>query len=92
MLGVVGKGSTSSPGKKKTCYLRPRLARRCTVVLVMSGNCAVSSLRNREVSTIEGALTHTGIGSCIWDFINCNGGSRMGHLGKIPPLPSVEEP
>ena len=34
------------------------------------GNCAVSGLRNRKVSAIEGALIHTGIGSCIWDFIN----------------------
>ena len=41
------------------------------VLLAMSGNCAVSSLRNREVSAIEGALIHTGIGSCIWDFIVC---------------------
>ena len=32
--------------------------------------CSVR-LRNREVSAIEGALIHTGIGSCIWDFINC---------------------
>ena len=51
------------------CYLGPRLARWCTVVLAMSGNCAVSGLRNREVSAIEGALIHTGIGSCIWDLL-----------------------
>ena len=53
------------------CYLCPRLARCCTVVFAMSGNCAVSSLWNREVSAVEGALIHTGVGSCIWDFINC---------------------
>ena len=41
------------------------------LVLAMSGNCAVSGLRNREVSAIERALIHTGIGSFIWDFINC---------------------
>ena len=41
------------------------------VVLAMSGNCAVSGLWNREVSAIEWALIRTGIGSCIWDFINC---------------------
>ena len=40
-------------------------------MLAMSVSCAVSGLRNREVSAIEGALIHTGIGSCIWDFINC---------------------
>ena len=43
----------------------------CAVVLAMYGNCAVSGLWNREVSAIQGALIHTGIGSCIWDFINC---------------------
>ena len=43
------------------CYLCPRLVRCCTAVLAMSGNCAVSGLWNREVSTIEGALIHTGI-------------------------------
>ena len=36
------------------------------MLLTMSG---LSGLWNREVSTIEGALIHTGIGSCIWDFI-----------------------
>ena len=53
------------------CYLSPQLARCCTVVLAMFGNCAVSGLRNREVSAIEEALIHTGNGSCIRDFINC---------------------
>ena len=53
------------------CYLCLRLVRCCTVVLAMSGNCALSGLQSREVSTIEGALIHTSIGSCIRDFINC---------------------
>ena len=53
------------------CYLCPRLVRCYTVVLAISGNRAVSGLRNREVSAVEGALIYTGIGSCIWDFINC---------------------
>ena len=31
----------------------------------------VFGLRSRGVSAIEGALIHTGIGSCIREFINC---------------------
>ena len=41
------------------------------VLYCTSGNCAVSGLWNREVSAIEGALIHTGIGNCTWGFSNC---------------------
>ena len=51
------------------------------MVLAISGNCALSSLRNREVSTIEGALIHTGIGSCISDFIIVRCKEAVRHSG-----------
>ena len=41
----------------------------CIASLAMSGNCAVSG-QNRGAHYWGGILTHTGIGSCIWDYVN----------------------